>query len=113
MYTDPTFTLFTRTGSILNQQNLDYSVVNIKPGSREKFSVRLILDSFSPTAAANPKPEDSKFIYYILIVLKFFFFDTNRHILLAYVVANLLGVFSPRELNPLPCVFLFHSHVPV
>ena len=72
--------------------------------------VILVLADVHPTAAVNTTPVNSKFIYCILILLKFLF-DSRKHTLLSYKVANLLNVLFMKEVHSLSFIFLFHSRV--
>ena len=81
-------------------------------GVERCVSVSLVLTSVPPTAAANPTPRNSKFVYRILIILRFLF-DASIHTLLPYVVSNLLDLILLSKINPLPCALWFHSYAHV
>ena len=78
--------------------------------NRNLFCDSFELASALPTASANKTSGNIKFVHCILVLLNFIF-DTSKHTLPSYVVANILDIFFMWGVNSLPCLLLFRSNV--
>ena len=84
----------------------------LKYDAERQFYASVVSASISLPVTESPKSGNSGSIYHDLIPLKLLF-DAREYTIMSCSADKLLGALLLRILDSLPCVFLFHSPVPV